>query len=105
MSRPPHVPEAGDVPPSKVAVRLGLADVRELNDKLPHLLARGFPRPDPDTGNFCIEAVDRWRRRRHPDLFPELTVLPEARDASVARQRIAERRANGHREDPLLRGP
>ncbi|XYD07771.1 hypothetical protein R1A27_22200 [Methylobacterium sp. NMS12] len=33
---------------------------------------QGFPRPDPDTGMYCLEAVDRWRLQRYPALFPEL---------------------------------
>jgi hypothetical protein len=36
---------------------------------LPRLLARGFPEPDPDTGNFGLEAIDQWRKMRTPELF------------------------------------
>lgn len=105
MSRPPYIPETGDVPVAKVAARMGYADVRSFGEALPTLIRRGFPSPDPTSGHYCIEAVDRWRRRRHPDLFPELTASGEARDASVARQRLAERRSGGHREDTLPRRP
>jgi len=42
---------------------------------------RGFPERDPTTGRYCIEAVDRWRLRRFPRLFPELTAIPTAVDA------------------------
>lgn len=105
MARPARIPDTGDVPAGKVAARMGFDDVRSFEAALPRLRARGFPAADPDTGRYCIEAVDRWRRRRHLDLFPELTAASEARDASVARARIAERRAGGQGVDPLLRRP
>ena len=105
MARPPHIPEIGDVPAAKAAARMGFPGVREFEAALPDLRRRGFPSADPTSGHYCIEAIDRWRRRRHPDLFPELTLAGEARDASVARQRLAERRAGGYREDPLPRRP
>ena len=44
---------------------------------------RGFPAPDPTTGRYCLEAVDRWRLRRHAKLFPELTHSPTAIDAGT----------------------
>ena len=28
------------------------------------LYARGFPRPDPDTGRFDLKAIDLWMDRR-----------------------------------------
>jgi hypothetical protein len=57
---------------------------------LPELNRRGFPSPDPTTGRYCVEAVDRWRRRRHPQLFPELTVAVGAVDArAVVEDRLA----------------
>ena len=105
MGRPPHIPEIGDVPVAKVAARMGFPGVREFETALPDLRRRGFPGADPTSGHYCIEAIDRWRRRRHPDLFPELTASGEARDASVARQRLAERRTGGYSEDPLPRRP
>jgi hypothetical protein len=54
---------------------------------------RGFPEPDPTTGLYCIEAVDRWRLRRYPKLFPELTTAPAAVDvATVFVERMGRRR-------------
>jgi hypothetical protein len=58
--------------------------------KLPNLLARGFPAADPDTGNFDLEAIDRWCDARHPHLFGASDAEIGARDAStVAADRIA----------------
>lgn len=82
MSRPPRVPERGDVPKSVVAQRLGL-DLREFELRFAELQRRGFPEADPTTGKFCVEAVDRWRLYRHPQLFPELTTAPTATHADV----------------------
>jgi hypothetical protein len=72
MSRPARIPDRGDVPPSAAAQRLGmpLADFEAMRGELER---RGFPEPDSTTGRYCIEAVDRWRLRRFPRLFPELT--------------------------------
>ena len=52
---------------------------------LPQLNERDFPKPDPTTGNFCIEAIDKWRLRRHPSLFPMLTTTPTAIHAEAVR--------------------
>ena len=80
-----------DVRPADAARRLGI-DVAEFNDKLPNLLARGFPQPDPDTGHFDMVAIDRWCDARHPHLFGGEAVM-QARDASVvAKDRIAKLR-------------
>ncbi len=80
MSRPARIPDRGDVPPTVAAQRLGmtLADFDALRAELER---RGFPEPDPTTGRYCIEAVDRWRLRRFPRLFPELTASSAAVDA------------------------
>ena len=89
MARPARIPDRGDVPVVVVArlLDLSLAEFAEHRAKLE---ARGFPTPDLTTGRYCIEAVDRWRRRRHPHLFPELTASPAAMDAgAVAKDRIA----------------
>jgi hypothetical protein len=77
MARAPRIPDRGDVPSSTVARLLGLslADFKRL---LPDLGRRNFPKPDPTTGHFCIEAVDRWRLGRHPTLFPMLTAAATA---------------------------
>jgi len=93
MSRPRHIPARGDVTAAAVADLLGLS-LSDFMARDQTLRARGFPEPDPTTGLYCIEAVDRWRLRRHPTLFPELTTAPAAAHAgAVFDQRI--RRFNG----------
>jgi hypothetical protein len=88
----------GDVPAVKIARRLHLT-LAEFQAKLPELLARGFPPPDPTTGMFDLEATDEWRRRRHPRLF--LTQPERARDARAV---LPSRRGvrSGQGEDPVL---
>jgi hypothetical protein len=46
-----------DVPPLMAARRLGV-DLKEFNQILSNLLARGFPEADLDTGNFDLDAID-----------------------------------------------
>jgi hypothetical protein len=82
MSRPRRIPYRGDVEPALVAELLGLS-LTEFKARLKVLGARKFPDPDPTTGLYCIEAVDRWRLRRHPNLFPELTSAPNAAHADA----------------------
>jgi hypothetical protein len=77
--------DPGDVPAEKAARRLGLS--LEKFEMVKHsLFDRGFPQPDETTGNYCLEAVDAWRRARYPRLFPLeraalLTPTPKPRDA------------------------
>jgi hypothetical protein len=68
------------VAPSLVAQRLGMS-LPDFEACRVELERRGFPQRDPTTGRYCIEAVDRWRLRRFPRLFPELTIAPTAVDA------------------------
>jgi hypothetical protein len=82
MARPTRVPDRGDVPKAIVALRLGLA-VSDFDLQRLELERRGFPSADPTTGHYCIEAVDRWRLRRHARLFPELAHSPTAMNASA----------------------
>ncbi len=80
MPQPPRAPsirfrvDPGDIPAEKVARRLHLT-LAQFDAVRPRLFMRGFPRPDPDTGMYCLEAIDRWRHLRHPSLFPELVAL------------------------------
>jgi hypothetical protein len=82
MSRPLRIPERGDVAKTLIAHRLGLS-VSDFELMRPELERRDFPLPDPTTGRYCIEAVDRWRCLRHPRLFPELTATPAATHAET----------------------
>jgi hypothetical protein len=82
MSRRRHIPERGDVAASLVAELLGLS-LTDFEARQSALRERGFPEPDPTTGLYCIEAVDRWRLRRHPQLFPELTAAAAAAHAGA----------------------
>jgi hypothetical protein len=82
MSRPRRIPARGDVSASTVADLLGLS-AGEFEARLPALQARKFPHPDPTTGLYCIEAVERWRLLRHPQLFPELTATSTAAHAGT----------------------
>lgn len=77
-----------DVPAAMAARRLGKSAV-EFNELLPNLIARGFPKPDPDTGHFDLIAIDKWCDARHSHLFGSDAAM-QARDASaVAGDRIA----------------
>lgn len=80
-----------DLTPAEVAAALGWESAKAFNEKLGEYLKRGFPPPDPMTGRFDPEAVERWRRARSPHLFPELTKPSAARDphalAAERRQR------------------
>lgn len=64
-----------DVPATKAARRLHLT-VREFEEMKDELFRRGFPRPDPTTGNFDLVAIDRWMNGRHSS-----TCADKARDA------------------------
>ena|SRR6266700_6694813 len=84
------LPPGGDCPPIAAARRIWLT-LAEFNGQLPQLLQRGFPRPDPTTGNYDLDAIDAWRRARYPQLFSDrLTLAPTARDAKdVVADRLA----------------
>ncbi len=91
MARPCRIPNRGDVAAAIVAQLLGLS-LGEFEMQRPALERRGFPCPDETTGRYCLEAVDRWRLRRHPKLFPELTAVPLATHAEAV---FAERMRRG----------
>jgi hypothetical protein len=77
----------GDVPPLVAARRMGLT-LEAFSAAMPELMRRGFPPPDQTTGNYDLDAIDAWRRSRHPHLF--LTPPPVARDArDVVPTRVA----------------
>lgn len=71
-----------DVPAAKAARRLGLTEAG-FDLKKERLFARGFPKPDPDTGLYDLKAIEDWMDRRSG-----LTRAAQARDASTV---VAER--------------
>lgn len=83
-------PGSGDCPPIAAARVLWL-DLKAFQEKLPELIARGFPQPDQTTGNFDMDAITAWRQSRYPHLFAQnLTPAPTARNADdVVRSRLA----------------
>src|ERR1700759_1866800 len=97
MSRPPRIPDRGDVTAGGLARRRGFPLV-DFEVHRSELERRGFPEADPTTGRYCIEAVDRWRLRRFPRLFPELTISHAAVDArSVIDDRLRAMEGAGRR--------
>jgi hypothetical protein len=89
--------EPRDVPKHAVARLLGLSEA-EFDVRYQNLIARGFPPPDPDTGNYDLYAVERWMDARHPHLFGGSTSIMQARDASaVAKERIEKLKAGATR--------
>lgn len=92
MSRARKI-DAGDITPAEAGKLMGLS-LAQFNHCLPSLLDRGFPPPDPTTGNYALDAISIWRQSRFPKLFPgasHLTVVPKLRDA---REKLG---SNGHR--------
>jgi hypothetical protein len=77
-----------DVPPAIAARRLGL-EPAQFAAALPALLARGFPAADPTTGNFDLDAINRWCDARHAHLFGAAAVIGPRDASTVAKDRIA----------------
>jgi hypothetical protein len=87
--------EPRDVPPAIAARRLGL-EPAQFEAALPALLARSFPSPDPTTGNFDIEAINRWCDARHAHLFGAAAVIGPRDASTVVKDRIAALRERRH---------
>lgn len=81
-----------DIPTDATARRLGMT-VAAFVAALPNLVARGFPRADPDTGNFDLAAIDRWCDARHPHIFGSNAAMGARDAATVVADRIAAMRA------------
>jgi hypothetical protein len=83
--------EPRDVPADVAARRLGLTRVRfdEVRDQL---FAKGFPRPDDITGNYDLDAIDEWRKRRNPHLFGIAPVAVAVDASSVVASRLKQRK-------------
>lgn len=82
-----------DVPASKAARRLGLT-LAEFNHVKADLFARGFPKPDPTTGNYDLKAIERWQDARS-GLNEPLTEAPKPRDAAEGFAERVARLTNG----------
>ena len=80
--------EPRDVPPEMAARRLGVT-FAGFNAALPGLIARGFPAADPSTGNFDLQAIDRWCDARHAHLFGAAATMGPRDASTVAKDRIA----------------
>jgi hypothetical protein len=75
--------EPRDIPATKAARRLHLT-LDEFRLRLPSLLQRGFPPPDPTTGHFYLPAIDKWMELR-PGLTPP---NPDSDDSGVIDERL-----------------
>lgn len=58
----------GDGPADVAARRMGLT-AAQFAAALPDLRRRGFPAADATTGLYDLDAIDAWRKRRHPHLY------------------------------------
>lgn len=86
---------AGDCPP-EAAARVMFMTLEAFQEKLPELLGRGFPPADATTGNFDMDAINRWRQLRHEQVSAATPLTPPqtARHAGdVVRDRL--RRLDG----------
>ncbi|MGE0023967.1 MAG: hypothetical protein AB7S70_10095 [Hyphomicrobium sp.] len=89
-----RLPPGGDVPPALAARRLGLT-LTQFMMMLPDLQKRQFPPADATTGNFDLDAIDRWRAARYPQ-FSSATASSGARVAKdVAQERLQRMREGG----------
>jgi hypothetical protein len=84
-----------DIAPSKAARLLGIT-LTEFNRLREELFARGFPRPDPTTGNYDQKAVEAWQDARS-GLSPPVRGEPVLRDAGEGFAERAARLLNGQR--------
>ena len=76
------LPPGGDIPPVTAARRMGLS-LDALREALPELVSRGFPQADETTGNFDLDAIDAWRRARHPHHFSDRLDFSESTPTPV----------------------
>ncbi|MGB3024423.1 hypothetical protein [Paradevosia shaoguanensis] len=83
-----------------VARRLGLTLAR-FQELLPEYRRLGFPVPDPVSGNYDLEAIDRYIDAQNPSLFPQ-TYAPDRAitDRAVIKQRLAALVAEASDDDP-----
>jgi hypothetical protein len=69
-----------DIPAVKAARRLHLT-LEQFRDKLPELIERGFPPPDPTTGNFFLllrklsDRIAQWMKMGRPGDLPPRALM------------------------------
>lgn len=85
--------EPGDAPAEVAARRMGLS-VLQFERALPDLRKRGFPAPDTTTNLYDLQAIDEWRKRRHPQLFGQ-TDNAAVNARLVVKDRLARIMENG----------
>ena len=79
--------------PSHIAARkIGLTLV-QFEAMLPELRKQRFPEPDPVTGNYDLEAIDRYIEARNPELFGAVGPSAAVTDHNVIRGRLDRLRA------------
>jgi ABC-type glycerol-3-phosphate transport system substrate-binding protein len=71
------------------ARRLGIS-VNDFKERIDAFEKAGFPSPDPVTGHYDIEAIDRYIEARNPKLFGKPDDGGAITDPSVIKQRIAQ---------------
>lgn len=76
------------VPPQVAARRLGLT-YAQFQEAIGMMRESGFPLPDPVTGHYDLEAIDRYIERRNPELFGTPEEDGVVTDNNVFLQRIA----------------
>ena len=80
------------VPAQAAARRLGLT-LAQFEGSLDAMRQFGFPLPDPVTGHYDLEAIDRYVERRNPDYFGAVTSGEAVTDHNVIRGRLASLRS------------
>lgn len=85
-----HRVDPADVTSAKAARRLSLTETR-FQELLPELIKRGFPAPDPTTGMYDLDAIDLWRRSRHPRLYGLTPIASSAEPKQAAGAGMGER--------------
>ena len=77
-----------DAPMIQAARKLGLT-VEQFRTKLPELYRRNFPAPDPTTGLWDLQAIDRWQDARNPQIFGQSAGDVPIDARTVAKERLA----------------
>jgi hypothetical protein len=96
MSRPPRIPDRGDVSPGLVAQRLGIT-LPDFECCRASLERRGFPGPDPTTGRYCRRPWIDGACDASPACFQRTTasLAVDARVVAEERLRAMERGGDG----------